>query len=243
MWILFYILVCVYLLNMDIIKNYKFKRWCILNGINVYKVDIGIRHGMRGLYATEHIKKGDLLVEVPIDSCIYVETEPNLSMDIQDLELACKVMKFDSPDSKYKGYIDHMPQHVNVISHWSDEEIHKINYPPAFELRNKQILEDSKYPSYLRRYLDLVRSRRIIFRQNDYDLLMMIPVIDLINHGNTESSSTPKFGFDIEIIDNVVKMYSPHTYTKNSEILISYGDSHSSYESTSHHLCRHGIFI
>lgn len=219
--------------------NIKFKRWCNSNHIKVNKVDICSFNGMRGLCATDDIHRGDILVHMPLESCIYAEVPKGLSMLHQDLILATCIHEDDFKDSKYKGYIDFMPKGVHLISEWSDDEINSINYPKANELRETQRRENDACPPHLKRYLDLVRSRRIKFEFEDTVLLVMMPVIDLINH----DTKTQKINFEADIViehEHVI-LRSPRDYKKGEEVVMCYGDSNSEIDSVDHHLMRHGI--
>jgi hypothetical protein len=157
----------------------------------------------------------------------------------QDLILATCIHEDDFKDSKYKGYIDFMPKGVHLISEWSDDEINSINYPKANELRETQRRENDACPPHLKRYLDLVRSRRIKFEFEDTVLLVMMPVIDLINH----DTKTQKINFEADIViehEHVI-LRSPRDYKKGEEVVMCYGDSNSEIDSVDHHLMRHGI--
>jgi hypothetical protein len=68
----------------------------------------------------------------------------------------------------------------------------------------------------------------------------MIPMIDMINHGTTPENN--EFEIDARIEDKYIRLYSPRNYRKGEEILMSYGDTESDYESIDHRLYRHGFF-
>lgn len=88
--------------------------------------------------------------------------------------------------------------------------------------------------------MDLVRSRRIILRYEGSHVLMMIPMVDMINHGTSRENNGLEI--DIRVEDKYVRLYSPRNYTKGEEILMSYGDAESGQEYRDHHMSRHGFF-
>tara|TARA_B110000858_G_scaffold50758_1_gene58752 strand:- start:776 stop:1606 length:831 start_codon:yes stop_codon:yes gene_type:complete len=221
--------------------DWKFKRWCKRSGIHFSKLDVGYnQHMRRGLYATDDIKTGDMLIEVPLTSCIHEEVLPDTTLVEGDYILSTKLMLHDKSSGKFEGYMDYMPRDPHLIADWSDTEIDRINYPRGYELREMQKKDNEIYPKSMKRYMDLVRSRRIIYRYEASHVLMMIPMIDMINHGTTPENNG--FEIDTRIEDKYIRLYSPRNYRKGEEILMSYGDTESGYESIDHHLYRHGFF-
>lgn len=240
-----YVVVCIVVVLFTLrkwnYKDWKFKRWCRHNGIHTNKIDVGYNEEMRrGLYATSDIKVGDLLVDVPLTSCIHEEVLPDTTLSDGDFILATKLMLCDRHGGKFKGYIDYMPRDPHLIADWSDDEIDRIEYPKGYDLRDDQKKENDMYPQSLKRYMDLVRSRRIILRYEGSHVLMMIPMVDMINHGTSRESNG--FEIDIRIEDRYVRLYSPRNYAKGEEILMSYGDAESGQEYRDHHISRHGFF-
>lgn len=240
-YLLIIICVIVLLLRSRQLTLMKFKMWCKNNNVRYNGVDVGYQGDLRGLYATEDIQIGDLLIELPLESCISEKVRPDIMTIQEDYILAEKVRTCDTWNSKYKGYINFLPKIPHLIADWSDTEIEKLNYQKAYDLREKQKNENNFYPKYMKKYIDLVRSRRIIFRYDDHNLLLMIPFIDMINHD--ERLDGGSFEFDIRIEDDKIKLYSTRNYSKGDQIVLSYGDSRSEMNSTDHHLTRHGIFI
>lgn len=235
------ICVIVLLLRIQQLTTMKFKKWCKNNNVRHDGIDVGYQGGLRGLYTTKDIKIGDLLIEIPFESCISERVRPDITTIEEDYILAKKLRDCDTRNSKYNGYINFLPKRPHLIADWSDNEIEKLNYQKAYELREKQKNENELYPQHMKIYLDLVRSRRIIFRCYDHNLLIMIPFIDMINHD--EHSNGKSFGFDIRFVDNKIKLYSSRNYNKGDQITISYGDPKSEMKTIDHHLTRHGILI
>jgi len=240
-YVLIIVCVVVLLLKSQQLTTMKFKMWCKNNNVRHDGVDVGYQGDLRGLYTTKDIQIGDLLIELPLESCINERVRPDITTMEEDYTLAKKLRDCDTWNSKYKGYINFLPKRPHLIADWSDDEIEKLNYRKAYELREKQKNENDLYPGHMKRYLDLVRSRRIIFRYDDHNLLLMLPFIDMINHD--ESSDGGSFEFDIRIEGDTIKLYSTRNYGKGDQVVLSYGDSKSEMNSTDHHLTRHGIFI
>jgi len=136
-----YVVVCIavvlFILRKRNYTDWKFKRWCKHNGINTNKLEVGYNEEIRrGLYATHDIKVGDMLVEVPLTSCIHEEVLPDTTLTEGDFIMATKVMLCDRRGGKFRGYIDYMPRDPHLIADWSDDEIERIGYPKGYDLRD-----------------------------------------------------------------------------------------------------------
>ena len=221
-------------------KDDVFRAWSSEHGIHRPCIDVGyFKNNLRGVKATRDIQKGDTLVQMPLDACVYVEVPNTLSMEAQDVALAQELMYHDHPSSPLKGYIDFMPNDVHLIADWSDAEIDRIGHARGRELRREQASENAKHPPEAKRYLDLVRSRRFRFTHEKTTLLVMLPWIDLINHD--PDADVHAFEYDLNITDGIVTLKSTRDYAKGKEVIVSYGDALVK-DAVEHHLVRHGLF-
>lgn len=216
-----------------------FRTWSFEHGIHAPSIDVGYFEGLRGVKASRDIKKGDTLVQLPLDACVYVEVPNTLTMEEQDVALAQELMYHDHPSSPFKGYIDFLPNDVHLIADWTDAEIDRTGHARGRELRTQQASENAKHPPEAKRYLDLVRSRRFRFTLEKTTLLVMLPWIDLINHD--PRAKVHAFEYDINITDGIVTLKSTRDYAKGEEVVVSYGDALVK-DAVEHHLVRHGLF-
>lgn len=236
------IIISVYLLfKSRYFTNMMFKRWCKNNNILYNNIDIGYFENIRGLCATSDIQKGDLLVEIPYTSCISERVPPDMTTEQEDYILARKLAEYDTWFGKYSGYMHILPKDPHLIADWSDSEIEQLKYHKAYELRENQQNENKRYLPHMKKYLDLVRSRRILNGYDDHNLLIMIPFVDMINHD--KNVKNVDFEFDLRFEDDKIRLYSSRNYKKGEQIVVSYGDPYSEKNSVDHHLTRHGIFL
>ena len=105
--------------------------WCKNNNVRHDGVDVGYQGDLRGLYTTKDVQIGDLLIELPLESCINERVRPDITTMEEDYTLAKKLRDCDTWNSKYKGYINFLPKKPHLIADWSDDEIEKLNYQKA----------------------------------------------------------------------------------------------------------------
>ena len=108
-YVLIIVCVVVLLLKSQQLTTMKFKMWCKNNNVRYDGVDVGYRGDLRGLYTTKDIQIGDLLIELPLESCISEKVRPDITTTQEDYILAKKVRACDTWNSKYKGYINFLP--------------------------------------------------------------------------------------------------------------------------------------
>lgn len=167
--------------------------------------------GYRGIHAKENIKKGEIILKLPIGYLITnkMASENNLNIkkisEINDLRYSnhsqiafYMLIDKEQENPKFKSYYDVLPETLNIIPYfWSEDELSLLENSPFLKMINQKknsIEEDyNKIVSYIpefRRFnfeqflfeMALVISRNFSINVDGIKVNAMVPVADMLNH-------------------------------------------------------------
>ena len=223
--------------------------------------------GIRGLFATKTIKKGELLLRIPGELAISGEKLPRKWKDRVASPwlrcLACLYLAQD--DEKWKPYISSLPSEYETLWQWKDEEMTYLNGTALGETlkadREEGALE-SRIKDYVLPYMKYLKIPSAtdgkdalqVFKQvsmcistrgfhmqppeSDVDAAgeldkkpaakgktsyvgpFLLPVIDLLNHSDTNKATTLQRDQDT----GAFCMIAERDLEEGEELLHSYGD-------------------
>ena len=113
----------------------------------------------RGVKATSHINAGDVLVELPRDSCLVLMDDAELpfpefcsnalwaklgEQNKWAVKVALRVLHEKSlgDASPFRLYVDQLPRRFDALSQWTDDELREVQYPPVVRAAESQRNED-----------------------------------------------------------------------------------------------------
>ncbi|KAL8536895.1 hypothetical protein ACS0TY_012174 [Phlomoides rotata] len=201
-------------------------------------------HGGRGLYASENIKKGDLLLKIPFSVQLAQDNLPpeissllgNYLDPITKVALLILHEKELGQDSEWAPYISRLPLPHDVHSSvfWSDEELEMIRPSSLYEetLGNKELIEGdfkavkSVFDRCPSRFQDptleefthayqLVKSRAWNSKKRGVSL---IPFADFMNHCNTSEAAVNN-----NEEQQISKIIADRDFAAGEEVVIKYG--------------------
>lgn len=163
---------------------------------------MGVVDGLRGLVATEALKKGDVAVRVPLDLA-YVE-----SRDGPNHWAARLALRLDDDDDPY---VAALPTAPDVPTRWFEWSLQNATFHEEI-LKTKQWRIDQGVDLDK---LDLVCSRSLALNS----CIAMVPFIDMANHVPTDRGG----GF-YELVDGHVRIVAGTDLDVGDAVNIDYGD-------------------
>ena len=132
------------------ISTATFNRWANQKRIQYRKLRIArFDHGLRGMEALETLKAGDVAVQLPRTSALFIE--PNTKGPVEcppDVwnkqpwfaKLALRVMleRAKGKDSDYAGYIISLPEKEDIPFFWPEKDLLDLRYPSLIQSIKKQ---------------------------------------------------------------------------------------------------------
>ena len=167
-------------------------RWVTSQGGFVGSVAAETRGGLRGLYVTEPVGAGELLVSVPRACCISSTEDPQFGLSLRELLTArlCGALS----RGEYEPYTQTLPEAEPLLCDWSEVELEQLQSPwladlargmPRFLAESNarvQPFVQAEPPTALWAER-MVRSRALLFERSGYAPTMsLVPIIDLANH-------------------------------------------------------------
>ena len=102
-------------------------RWITSQGGFVGSVAAETRDGLRGLYVTQPVSKGELLVSVPRTCVISAEEDPQWGLSLRELLTArlCGALA----RGECEPYIQSLPEAEPLLCDWSERELEELQSP------------------------------------------------------------------------------------------------------------------
>eukprot|EP00964_Phaeocystis_antarctica_P057476 scaffold34007_cov66-Phaeocystis_antarctica.AAC.3 len=102
-------------------------RWVTSQGGFVGSVAAETRGGLRGLYVTEPVGAGELLVSVPRACCISSTEDPQFGLSLRELLTArlCGALS----RGEYEPYTLSLPEAEPLLCDWSEAELEQLQSP------------------------------------------------------------------------------------------------------------------
>ena len=132
------------------ISTAAFDRWANQKRIRFPKLGIAkFNGGLRGMEALETIKAGDVAVQLPRTSALFIE--PNTKGPVECppdvwnkqawyVKLALMVMleRVKGKDSDYAGYLRSLPEKADIPFFWPEKDLMNLRYPSLVQSIKKQ---------------------------------------------------------------------------------------------------------
>lgn len=190
-------------------QQLEYAKWRKERGVQAKNVEVAFFGDVddtvmryRGVKAMGRVGEGDVLCELPRESCLVLADDAELPFpDFCTNELWAKLMEKNKwairvalnllhevdkgTDSDFYLYISQLPKDFDLLSEWTDEELKRLQYPPAVRAATMQRKENDDAMDLLRRHsvgtlksvtpermawaLNMVRSRVFSGRLSDND--------------------------------------------------------------------------
>ena len=157
-------------------QQLEYAKWRKERGVQAKNVEVAFFGDVddtvmryRGVKAMGRVGEGDVLCELPRESCLVLADDAELPFpDFCTNELWAKLMEKNKwairvalnllhevdkgTDSDFYLYISQLPKDFDLLSEWTDEELKRLQYPPAVRAATMQRKENDEAMDLLRRH-------------------------------------------------------------------------------------------
>ena len=163
----------------------------------------------RGMKAMGRVNEGDVLCELPRESCLVLADDAELPFpDFCTNELWAKLVEKNKwairvalnllrevdkgASSGFHPYISQLPKDFDLLSEWTDEELKELQYPPAVRAAEAQRKENDEAMELLRKHSPAPRVRHA--ERRAWALVIRSRVFSgrLSDNAATSEPSTPR---------------------------------------------------
>jgi len=167
--------------------------WVRREGGFVGKVRVETRDGLRGLFVTEPVRAGELLVSVPPGCIVSADEDSQWGLSLRELLTARLVGA--RTRGQCQPYLDSLPtlDGAPLLCDWSDEELEQLQAAELAELARGMPPFVAASCERVRPYVQaeasvvewaerMVRTRAMFFDTGVSRRMSLVPVVDLANH-------------------------------------------------------------
>jgi hypothetical protein len=172
-------------------REHALAKWVTSQGGFVGKVAAETRGGLRGLFVSEDVEAGELLVAVPRPCLISAEEDPQWGLSLRELLTArlCGALT----RGECVPYTESLPAAEPLLCDWSSEELELLQsahladlargMPPFLAESCERIAPFVQAEPEVVAWAErMVRSRALLFDSGYTSTMSLVPIVDLANH-------------------------------------------------------------